>query len=153
MPYEAEELTSYEAGVKWTSPGGAIRANVSGFFYDYNDYQALTFSGLSQFIQNSDATFFGGEAEIGATLAEGFTVQLGASYVDTEVDQVTVRGGADDGSDLIVTDVETVLAPEFTANGVARYETAIGDGIGSVQLSFNHQGSLRLSRLITRKRD
>ena len=141
VPYEAEELTAYEGGVKWTSPTGAIRANLSGFFYDYEDYQALTFSGLSQFIQNSDATFFGGEAEIGATLAEGFTIQLGASYVDTEVDEVAVRGGNPDGSDLIVQNVETVLAPEFTANGVARYERPVGTGIGSVQLSFNHQGS------------
>ena len=141
IPYEAEELTSYEGGVKWTSAGGNLRANISAFYYDYNDYQALTFSGLSQFIQNSDAEFIGGEAEIGATLAEGFTVQLGASYVDTEVEQVAVRGAGAGGADLIVNDVETVLAPEFTANGVARYETEIANGIGSVQVSFNHQGS------------
>ena len=141
VPYENEKLTSYEGGVKWTSPGGAIRANLAGFFYDYSDYQALTFSGLSQFIQNSDAEFFGGEAEIGATLAEGFTVQLGASYVDTNVDQVTIRGGNDDGTDLIVQDVETVLAPEFTANGVARYETELAGGLANAQVSFNHQGS------------
>ena len=139
VAYDAEELTSYEGGVKWTSSSGAIRANLSGFFYDYEDYQALTFSGLSQFIQNSDATFFGAEAEVGATLAEGFTVQLGASYVDTEVDSVETR--LPDGSLAVSTDVETVLAPEFTANGVARYETAVGDGTGSLQVSFNHQGS------------
>ena len=139
IAYDAEELTSYEGGIKWTSSGGAIRANLSGFFYDYEDYQALTFSGLSQFIQNSDATFFGGEAEIGATIADGFTVQLGASYVDTEVDAVETR--LPDGSLAVSTDVETVLAPEFTANGVARYETPIGNGVGSLQVSFNHQGS------------
>ena len=139
VAYDAEKLTSYEGGVKWTSQSGALRANVSAFFYDYNDYQALTFSGLSQFIQNSDATFFGGEAEVGATLGEGFTIQLGASYVDTEVDAVETR--LPDGSLAVSTDVETVLAPEFTANGVARYETQIGSGLGSVQVSFNHQGS------------
>jgi len=139
VAYDAEELTSYEAGVKWTSSGGNLRANVSGFFYDYSDYQALTFSGLSQFIQNSDATFVGGEAEVGATLADGFTVQLGASYVDSEVEAVSTR--QPDGSLATSTDVETVLAPGFTANGVARYETAIGDGLGSIQVSFNHQGS------------
>ncbi len=139
IAYDAEELTSYEGGVKWTSPSGNIRANVSGFFYDYSDYQALTFSGLSQFIQNSDAEFYGAEAEIGATLAEGFTVQLGASYLDSSVDEVSTR--QPDGSLAISQNVETVLAPEFTANGVARYETLVGNGLGSVQLSFNHQGS------------
>lgn len=139
VAYGAEKLTSYEGGVKWTSSTGNLRANVSGFYYDYSDYQALTFSGLSQFIQNSDATFYGGEAELGATLAEGFTVQLGASYVDTNVEAVGTR--QPDGSLVVSNDVNTVLAPEFTANGVARYETELGNGMGSIQLAFNHQGS------------
>ncbi|RKQ71200.1 iron complex outermembrane receptor protein [Litorimonas taeanensis] len=139
IAYDAEKLTSYEGGVKWTSAGGNVRANVSAFYYDYKNYQALTFAGLSQFIQNSDATFYGGEAEIGATLTDGFTVQLGASYVDTSVDQVGVRQG--DGSVVSIQDVSTVLAPEFTANGIARYETKIGSGVGSLQVSFNHQGN------------
>lgn len=138
VAYDAEKLTSYESGVKWTSSTGGLRVNASAFYYDYSDYQALTFSGLSQFIQNSDATFFGGEAEIGATLADGFTVQLGASYVDSNVDSVGTR--QPDGSLVISQDVNTVLAPEFTANGIARYETDLGDGVGSIQVSFNHQG-------------
>ena len=139
VAYDSEKLTSYEGGVKWTSSGGGLRANVSAFYYDYTDYQALTFAGLSQFIQNSDATFYGGEAELGATLADGFTVQLGASYVDSNVDSVATR--QPDGSLAISTDVNTVIAPEFTANGIARYETELGSGLGSIQLSFNHQGS------------
>lgn len=139
VAYDAEKLTSYEAGVKWTAASGKIRANASAFLYDYSDYQALTFSGLSQFIQNSDATFYGGEVEVGATLAEGFTVQLGASYLDTEVESVGTR--QPDGSLVVSENVKTVLAPNFTANGVARYETAIGNGFGSIQLSFSHQGS------------
>ena len=42
---------------------------------------------------------------------------------------------------MIVQDVETVLAPAFTANGVARYEADIAGGLASAQVSFNHQGS------------
>ncbi len=134
VPYNAAKLTSYEAGVKWASPGGKVRANLSGFYYDYKDFQALTFQGLSQAITNSDAQFIGAEIEVGATLSEGLTAQLGASFLDASVDQVVSQG-------VVLTDVTPVLAPEFTANGFIRYERPLGFGTGSAMVSFNHQGA------------
>ena len=131
MPFESEELTSYEAGIKTTFADGDIRLNASAFYYDYKNYQALTFAGLSQFINNSDATLKGIDAEVIWMPGSNWDIKLGASYLDTNVDEVTVRGvGA-------VTDTEMVQAPKFSANGIVRYQ--INDEL-SAQVDFNHQG-------------
>ncbi|WP_374764801.1 TonB-dependent receptor [Yunchengibacter salinarum] len=135
VAFESELLTSYEAGVKWSSESGLATINASAFLYDYDDFQALTFQGLSQFITNADATFFGGEAELGLRPMDGLDVQLGLSLLDTDVDGVTVQGTTLDNR-------EAVLAPEVTANGFVRYTHAPGDsGELSHILSFNYQGS------------
>ncbi|MFC3051969.1 TonB-dependent receptor [Kordiimonas pumila] len=136
VPYDSEKLTSYEAGFKWNSTGGMFRVNGAAFYYDYKDFQALGFSGLSQFITNSDATYKGMELEVGATPAEGLSIQLGASYLDAQVDGVFIDG-------VYFPDVTPVLAPEFTANGLVHYEKPVTalKGIVGATVSFNHQGS------------
>lgn len=133
VKFGEEVLTSYEAGFKWTSANDLVRINASGFYYDYDDFQALTFQGLSQFITNGDATFFGGEAEIGLRPVEGLDAQLGVSILDTDVDGVTVQG-------TTLNNREAVLAPEITANGFVRYGQPVGNGELAGTLSFNYQG-------------
>ena len=131
--FDAEVLTSYEAGFKWTAPSNNIRINATGFYYDYDDFQALTFQGLSQLILNTDATFYGGEAEIGIRPFDGLDAQLGISYLDTDVDGVTVQGVA-------LNNREAVLAPEITVNGFVRYAQPVYKGELAGVLSFNYQG-------------
>ena len=131
IPFDEEQLTSYELGVKSTLAEGAVRLNATAFYYDYKDYQALTFAGLSQFINNSDAEVSGLDLEFIWLPSEHWDISLGASLLDTEVDSVIVRGvGA-------VTGKEMVLAPEMSINGILRYQAT---DVVSVQLDFNHQG-------------
>jgi len=80
---DEETLDSYEVGLKTTFGNGRYRFNASGFYYNYDDFQVFSFLGLSQFISNADATYFGGEIEATASLFEGFDVHLAASYLDT----------------------------------------------------------------------
>jgi iron complex outermembrane recepter protein len=131
VPFGEEELTSFELGVKSTLAGGAVRVNATAFYYDYKDYQALTFAGLSQFINNSDAEVTGLDFELVWLPSEDWDISLGASFLDTEVDSVVVRG---EGT---FTGTEMVLAPEFSLNGIVRYQAT--DAL-SIQLDFNHQG-------------
>jgi iron complex outermembrane receptor protein len=131
VPFESEELTSYEAGIKTTLSSGDVRVNTSVFYYDYKNYQALTFAGLSQFINNSDAQLQGIDAEVTWVPGNKWDIKLGASLLDTEIDGVIVRGvGTVEGSEM-------VLAPKYTVNGIFRYQAT--DEI-SAQLDFNHQG-------------
>lgn len=134
VEFGSETLDSYEIGVKWTAPSNVIRVNASAFYYDYKDFQALTFQGLSQFITNADATFYGGEIEIGLRPFEGLDAQFAASYLNTDVDGVVSQGAP-------LNNREAVLAPEFSANGFVRYSQQVGPGDMSSTVSFNYQGS------------
>lgn len=131
VPFEAEELLSYEVGFKSTLADGDVRLNATAFYYDYENYQALSFAGLSQFINNSDATVSGADLELTWLPGDNWDVNLGASFINSEVDEVITRGV---GS---VFDSEMVLAPNFSLNGLVRYQATEKM---SFQIDFNHQG-------------
>ncbi len=132
-PYDEEILNSYELGIKTVAAEGAVRFNATAFFYDYNDFQALTFSGLSQFIDNSDATIYGLDADLTWLPSSNWDIQLGASFLDTQVDEVFVQGQS-------VKDVENVLAPDLTLNGLVRYELPLANEQSiAFQVDFNYQ--------------
>ena len=129
-PYDEEILNSYEIGIKTTLADGALRFNATAFYYDYQDYQALTFSGLSQFINNSDAEVMGLDLEMVWLPNDSWDISLGASFLDTEVDEVLVQGASFKGTEM-------VLAPEFSFNGLVRFQAT--EAL-SIQVDFNHQG-------------
>jgi len=131
VPFESEELLSYEIGAKSTLAGGDVRLNATAFYYDYKNYQALSFSGISQFINNSDAVVYGADVEFVWLPGDKWDISLGASFINSEVDEVINR---DTGS---VKNTEMVLAPNFTLNGLVRYQAT--EEL-SLQVDFNHQG-------------
>jgi len=132
-PYDEEILTSYEVGFK-ADISDSVRLNAAAFYYDYQDYQALSFSGLSQFITNSDATVQGMELELQAAPTEGLEFQLGMSLIDTEVEALVDRN-----TGALIEDTEMVLAPELTVNGLVRYQWEAFGGNMVAQADFNHQ--------------
>jgi len=130
VPFDSEELTSYELGVKSTLADGDVRLNATAFYYDYKNYQALSFSGLSQFINNSDATVSGADIELTWLPGDNWDINFGVSLISSEVDEVVVRGaGSVKGSEM-------VQAPNFSLNGLVRYQAT--DEM-SFQIDFNHQ--------------
>ena len=131
VPFKSEELLSYELGVKSTLADGDVRLNATAFYYDYKNYQALSFSGLSQFINNSDAMVQGADLELTWLPGDNWDINLGASFIKSEVDEVISR---DIGS---IYDSEMVLAPKFSLNGLVRYQAS--EQI-SMQVDFNYQG-------------
>lgn len=73
----------------------------------------------------------GFEAELTWLPGDDWDIKLGGSFVDTSIDSVEVRNVG------IVEDREMVLAPEYTLNGVVRYQVTEQF---SAQIDFNHQG-------------
>lgn len=131
IPFDEEDLTSYEIGLKSILGDGAVRFNATAFYYDYKDYQALTFSGLSQFITNADATIQGLDMELTFLNSDDWDISLGASFLDTKVNEISIRGGE------TFTNTEMVQAPGVSFNGVIRYYAT--EDL-SLQIDFNHQG-------------
>jgi iron complex outermembrane receptor protein len=135
VQYDEETLTSYEVGIKSIWADGRLRVNATAFYYDYEDFQALSFFGISQFLVNSDADVKGGEIEIVAAPVDGLELQFGASFIDSNVDEVR-----DLNTNELLQDREMVLSPDFSMNGLARYEWGAFGGTLSMQADFNHQG-------------
>ena len=134
VPYDEEELTSYEVGVKTDLFGGLSRLNASAFYYDYSDFQAFAFVNLNQVIFNTDATISGMELEFVTNPVEGLDIMLGASVLDTEAKDIPLNDGSGMSRDR-----EMTLSPEFALNGVVRYEWEALSGFVATQLDFKYQ--------------
>lgn len=116
IPYKGETLTSYEGGFKYTFPDGRSRFNASAYYYDYKNYQAFLFTGVSGVVINADARTYGIEAEVFTQPFHGLDTGLSVSWFDAKVKDVPLRV---DGP--IVRDVRPVYAPRLQASGILRY--------------------------------
>ncbi|MDX1403416.1 MAG: TonB-dependent receptor [Woeseiaceae bacterium] len=132
-----EVLWAYEVGFK--TERDTFRLNGTAFFYDYEDYQAFSLAGGGPFIFNSDADAFGGELELFWYPMDGWDIILGASFMESEVDEILgaaaiLTGGGAGGT--IIRDAELPNAPAFSTNYLFRYNFDVGEG----NLAFQFDG-------------
>jgi iron complex outermembrane receptor protein len=126
IPFDPETLNAYEIGFK-SNIGDSAMFNVSAFYYDYEDYQAFSQISQVQTVTNQDAEAQGLEVELNYLPTDRFTLQLGASLMDSKV------------KDIRLPDQETIVdhdlpqAPSFSGNALARYEFPLGAGTASIQ--------------------
>ena len=79
IPYQPEELESWEAGIKSQFFDNRLRVNAAAFFMDYTDLQVQTFVDGSQRFDNAgEAEVKGLELEVDAVPMDGLT--LGGSF-------------------------------------------------------------------------
>jgi len=145
---ESEKILSYEAGVKTRLFRGALRANLTGFYYSLTDQQLTAVGGSGNFntLINADETIgYGFELDLVATPVTGLYITGGLSLNHTEINDpdLTIVGGAAQGitfrDPIVDADTNTVnidgnalpQAPMWIANLTARYGYAI-DGMNEV---------------------
>ncbi|MEQ8559159.1 MAG: TonB-dependent receptor [Henriciella sp.] len=139
-PYDPETVTAYELGLKTDLADGIARLNAAVFYNDYSDMQIFTVvSGggpvAFQVLDNAaNAVTQGAEVEVTALPARGLNVSLGLAYLDTELKDYRSDSGLDlSGNSL-------VQAPEWSANGMLRYERPVSANLlSSVQIDFSYQ--------------
>ncbi len=131
MRYAPETLNAYELGLKTTLFDGLARLRLAAFYYDYKDFQAFNFSGIStQYITNRDAKLQGVDAELFSSPIDGLDLVFGASYLDQVVYDVPV------GS--LTLDRKMTYAPEWNLTALARYEWDFLGGLLAVQANANY---------------
>lgn len=121
LPYKQETLTSYELGEKATFWDGRARLNGAVFYYDYRNYQGFFLQGLTNVVENIDATVKGGELELAWVPVRGANLQLGLSHLESRAKNVPLPAGG-------LTDTQMPQAPRWSVNAVARYEWSIALG-------------------------
>lgn len=125
--YAPEKLLAYETGMKSTLFSGTTRFNASVYHYDYSDYQAFKFIGLSNFVQNADARYTGGEIDIEFSPTDRLDLRLAMAYVDAEVQDVPFSSGVA-GTSTVLLDREPAYTPDLTVNALVRYEWPLASG-------------------------
>ncbi len=144
-PYDEETLTSYEIGIKSEWLDRSLRLNAALFYYDYNDViLALSVPGAAlpddpgfdPLINENgaDAEVLGFESELWLVPADGWDLKLGLTWLDTETTRIDTSPydvqERLDGNELI-------YAPQFSGNGLARYEAAVaGNWLAYGQIDF-----------------
>ncbi len=132
IPYKGERLNAYEFGWKTTLPNGRARLNGAVFYYDYKNYQAVSFQDFGNFQQNADASLYGGELEVTLNPVDGLDLVAGGAYLHSKVKDITRPGG-------YVLDTEMGEAPKFSFNALARYTVDVRSIAG--ELAFQVDGN------------
>jgi len=130
MAFGNEVINAYEVGVKTELANGLVRLNSALFYYDYNDYQAFNFQGLTTFIVNTDAEIYGLDLEVIASPLDGLDVMFGASLIHARAFDVPLATGP--------VDRDIALSPDVNLNGMVRYAWPAFDGTLAVQSDFKY---------------
>jgi iron complex outermembrane receptor protein len=127
IPFDEETLTAYEIGVKTELFNGTTRLNSAAFYYDYDDFQAFSFEGITNVVSNKQAQISGVEIELTSRPTDNLELTLGGAWLDTEVDDI-VSSSFFTGETVSRTR-EMVAAPSYELNGIVRYTwpTALGE--------------------------
>ena len=135
-PYRNEQVNAYEVGAKTEWFGRKLRANVSGFYYDYTNlqvYQTIIRGALTvQYFTNASAArIYGGELELEATPVRHLDLSLGLSLLSAEYQDFVSQGADYSGNTL-------PSAPTANLTASARYEhpLPVGDFVSSVDLTY-----------------
>ena len=144
FPFKEEVLKAYEIGFKQTLADNRLRVNAAAFYYDYDDFQAFIFEGQGNLISNQDAEIYGAELEIEGSPVEGLDFKGGVAYLQGEVYDVTFpfTDPVDGRSFTQPLDRELPRAPEWSVNGLVRYQWPVNIGMGghfAVQADFNYR--------------
>ena len=129
LPYEEEILTSFEVGFKATIFDGLARFNGTAFYYDYKDYKAFLFTGVSGVVVNADAENKGVELELQMSPGEGWDILLSAAWLDATVEDVPLRIG----TPIPPKDRNPTYAPEVQATALVRYQWSALGGTMAIQ--------------------
>ncbi|MGL4438812.1 MAG: TonB-dependent receptor, partial [Bosea sp. (in: a-proteobacteria)] len=143
--YEPETVDSFELGLKNSFLGGDLILNLAAFYSKYNDKLEEVVQATPPGSPNpqetvtlnaASATIKGLEADLRATLFDGFTITgalglLDASYDSFLVD-LNVNGQADPGEDASTRQLRRT--PNLTLSVAANYEVPVSD---RSELDFN----------------
>lgn len=83
--FAPENINSYEVGIKSVLADGALRANLTGYYYDYNNLQVSNFQQQTVFNENINARVFGVEGEFVWQPVDDLIFNSTVSYLNAEI--------------------------------------------------------------------
>ena len=138
LPYDPEEVTAYETGLKSQFLDGRLTFNTAVFYSEYEDLQVVanTFTSTGAVVSSvknaASAISRGVEIETRWMLTDRFALSIEGTYLDAYYDSYTNAGPtqAQQRAGLRVQDLSgdsTPLAPEWSGSLVATYVQPFGE--------------------------
>ena len=132
-PVAPEFLDAYEIGFKSTLLDGRLDFNGAFFYYDWEDLQVFDVdaAGAPAFLNVPATEIYGLEFEAKWAPSEGWFIQAGLGYLNTEI--------TDDGNLTTVKEGSVLQnSPEWTFNGLVQKEIPIGNNTLTLQTNFSY---------------
>jgi iron complex outermembrane recepter protein len=130
IPFKNEKLIDYELGLKNELFDRRLRVNLSAFYYDYRNYQALQFINLTQLVSNTPAEYYGGEIELRYVPSAAWTLGATLSYSHGTVKNIDLNGTGP-------RDYLPANAPRWSGNAMIQHRDTIGSGALTEQIDGN----------------
>ncbi|MGE4429615.1 MAG: TonB-dependent receptor [Sphingobium sp.] len=112
-----EKVDAYEIGLKSTLLDGHLRANLSGFYYDYSDLQVGKVQGQLLILENAAAAeIYGLEGEFTLEPARDFIIGLNASWLHARFKNYITADQARPGGDGKTLDENGLPAFDLSGN-------------------------------------
>jgi len=141
--FRPESIDAFEIGSKNTFAGGAVRLNLSAFYYNYKGLQLSRIVGRTSVNDNTDAGIYGAEAEAIFRPSADLLLNLTGSYLHTKikglnlVDPRDPSGGRNDA--VIIKDLQgganCVVSPAVTGVPAAAVNGFVGAVNGALGLN------------------
>ena len=130
-----ETLDSIEIGVKSSLWNDRVRLNAAAFRYNYEGQQIIDVdaSFISRLIGIDDSEVTGFEVEAAIAITPAVRFNLGVGFLDTEINEGTVRGADVSGLDL-------PYSPEWHLIGALDWDVfSSGLGLWTLHIDSSHQ--------------
>lgn len=134
--FDEETVTALEFGAKNTLANGAFRANLAGFYYDYEGLQIAQRIGGGFPTSNADATVWGLEGEFLWAPDDHWLFDSNLSYLNTEIGDFLTVDAANPAQSATATSPEVTInlngndlphSPEFKVKVGGQYTWTLGN--------------------------
>ena len=132
-PVVQEKLTAYELGLKATLADRKVQANVSVFYYDYQDKQISTYfadpiyTALARLDNVPKSEAYGLEAELTVRPMRGVALTGNALWLHTRINSYNGTNAA--GQPQNFDGSEFIYSPKFQGSVMLTYDTPITDSL------------------------
>lgn len=141
---DPETLISYEGGLKSVLLDGRLRFNSSFFYYDYEDQQIFSFSGIGNavILQNAEGgTGYGLEIDTTFNVNDNLQLTAAYGYLNSEYQGPTLVTNDFTGQLVDIDGNQFPNAPEHTANFVLDYRYSFKNGEIFLNTDWNYRSS------------
>jgi iron complex outermembrane recepter protein len=143
VSFAPEQLTTYEAGVKWEGIDRRLRLNAAAYWSDYNDIQLVVYDSGAPLTRNAgSARIKGFELEATALPVDSLELGFSAGYTDAKYRRVAALNPAVALDQQVTLNSRLPNTPEWTLSAYAQHAINLGSDELRSRVDWSYSGSV-----------